>query len=115
MEFEVPSVQPYVLTPGRSVPLPGNLPIDYFSLFVDESMLQHIIAQTILNSEQFMLSHSLAPHSRIRRWVKEEHTVYELQRFLALIIVMGIVRYPQIESLEHFMAICHRCLLQCKL
>ena len=98
MEFEVPSAQPYVLTPGRSVPLPGNTPIDYLSLFVDESMLQHIVAQTILNSDQFTQSHTLAPHSRIRRWVKEEHTVHELRRFLALIIVMGIVRYPQIES-----------------
>ena len=97
-EDDVPSIPPYTLTSGCSASLPGNRPIDYFSLFVDESMLQHIVEQTILNSEQFMESHILAPHSRIRRWSKEEHTIAELRRFLALILVMGIVRYPQIES-----------------
>ena len=98
MEDDVPSIPPYTLTSGCSASLPGNRPIDYFSMFVDESMLQHIVDQTILNSEQFMESHTLAPHSRIRQWSKEEHTIAELRRFLALILVMGIVRYPQIES-----------------
>ena len=74
MEVEVPSVQPYVLTPGCSVPLPGNTPIDYFSPLVDESMLEHIVVQTMLNSKQFMQSHTLAPHSRIRQWIKKEHS-----------------------------------------
>ena len=98
MEADVPSPQTYTLEAGCSVPLPGNRPIDYFSLFVDDSMLQHIVDQTNLYSEQFMASHTLAPHSRIRRWSKEEHTIAELQRFLALILIMGLVRYPQMES-----------------
>lgn len=66
MEVEVPSVQRCVLTPGHCVPLPGNTLIDYFSLFVDESTLQHIVVQIILNIKQCIQSHTLAPHSRIR-------------------------------------------------
>ena len=98
MEDDVPSIPPYTLTSGCSATLSGNRPIDYFSLFVDEEMLQHIVDQTILYSKQFIDSHTLAPHSRIRQWLKETHTTAELRRFLALILTMGIVRYPQIES-----------------
>ena len=98
MEDDVPSIQPYTLESGCSASLSGNRPIDYFSLFVNESVLQHIVDQTNLNREQYMASHMLAPHSRIRQWLKQEHTIGELQKFLALIFIVGIVRYPQIES-----------------
>ena len=98
MEDDVPSIQPYTLESGCSASLSGNRPIDYFSLFVNESMLQNIVDQTNLNSEQYIASHTLAPHSRIRQWLKQKHTIGELQKFLALILIMGIVRYPQIES-----------------
>ena len=98
MEQDVPPIPLYTMASGCSATLAGNAPIDYFSLFVDERMLQHIVEQTILNSKQFMESHTLGQRSRIRQWLKEEHTIAELRRFLALIIVMGIVRYPQIES-----------------
>jgi len=57
--------------------------MDYFSLFVDESMVQHIVEQTKLFSEQFMAPHTLARHSRVRQWLKEDHTVAELRRFIS--------------------------------
>ena len=79
--------------PGCSATLTGNALIDYFSLFVNERMLQHIVEQTILNSKQFMESHTLGQHSRIQQWLKEEHTITELRRFLALTIVIGIIRH----------------------
>ena len=44
-----------------------------------------------------MESHTLAPQSRKRQWQKVEHTVDELWKFLVLILVMGLVRYPTIE------------------
>ena len=98
MERDVPPIPPYSMTSGCSATLAGNAPIDYFSLFVDDCMLQHIVDQTILNSKHFMESHTLGQRSQIRQWLKEEHTIGKLRRFLALIIIMGIVRYPQIES-----------------
>ena len=51
MEQDVPSIPLYTMAPGCSATLAGNAPIDYFSLFVDELMLQHIVEQTILNSK----------------------------------------------------------------
>ena len=45
-----------------------------------------------------MESHTLGQCSWIRQWLKEEHTIAELRRFPALIIIMEIVSYPQIES-----------------
>ena len=108
MDTDVPSIQPYILKSGCSAPyiwksgcsapLSGNKPLDYFSLFVDQRMLQDIFDQTNLNSAQYIEFHTLAPHSRIRQWLKEEHSIAELRKFLALILVMGIVRYPQIEN-----------------
>ena len=51
MEQDVPSIPLYTMAPGCSATLAGNAPIDYFSHFVDELMLQHIVEQTILNSK----------------------------------------------------------------
>ena len=98
MQVEVPSVPSYTLQVGVSATLSGTRPLDYFSLFMDDSMLQHIVAHTNLCAQQYMESHTLAPHSRKRQWQKEEHTLEELQRFLALILVMGLVHYPRVES-----------------
>ena len=98
MDTSVPPIPDYTLTPGCSMPLSGNSPIDYFTMFVDDTMLHHIVEQTKLNYEQFSASHTLGPRSRIRQWAKQEHTISELRQFLALVLVMGIVRYPSIES-----------------
>ena len=92
------SVPEYTLEPGCSVPVEGDRPLDYLSLLITDDMLQHIVHQTNLNAEQFISSTELAPHSRVRRWAKMVHDLNELKRFLAIIIVMGLVRYPQIEN-----------------
>ena len=63
----------------------------------DNSMLQYIVDQTNLYAQQFIESHELGPHSRVRYWYKTAHNISELLRFLAIIILMGLVRYPQIE------------------
>ena len=47
---------------------------------------------------KFIDSHELGPDSRVRQWSKETHDVNELRRFLAIIILMGLIRYPQMES-----------------
>ncbi len=63
-----------------------------------EDMLKSIVEQTKLNSDQFTAGHTLARRSRIRQWLREDHTLAELRKFVALILVMGMVRYPSIES-----------------
>ncbi len=67
-----------------------RIALDYFSLFVDESMLCHIVEQTKLNFEQYVASRTLGPRSWMRQWSKEEHSIAELCKFIALILTMGI-------------------------
>ena len=69
MDAVIPSIPSYTCQPGITMPISGDRPLDIFSLFVDRNMLQHIVDQTNLNAEQYIASHSLAPHSRIRQWM----------------------------------------------
>lgn len=91
-------VPEYTGEAGCSVPVEGERPIDFFSLLFTNDMMQQIVTQTNLYAEQFIDSHELGPHSRVRQWSKETHNVNELCRFLAIIILMGLIRYPQMES-----------------
>ena len=65
MENDVPPIPPYSMTSGCSATFAGNASIDYFPLFVDDCTLQHIVDQTVLNSKQFMESHTLGQRSQI--------------------------------------------------
>ena len=92
------SLPEYTCQPGCTIPMGDNRPIDYLSHLVTTDMLQKIVTQTNLYAQQYIESHDLSPHSRVRRWSKSVFDVSQLQRFLAIIIIMGLVRYPQIES-----------------
>ena len=92
------SVPEYNLTPGCSASVDGSSPLSFFSLLMTSTILQTIVDQTNLYAQQFIDSRDLGPHSRARRWAKRVFDISELFRFLAILIVMGIVRYPQIES-----------------
>jgi len=95
---DIPSIPTYTLSPGVSIDISDSSPLNLFSLFIDSHMLEHIVQHTKLYAEQYMASKTMGPHSRIRQWLKQEHTVPELQQFIALVLIMGLVRYPQIES-----------------
>ena len=98
VEMDAPYVvTDYTLLAGCSVPMEGESPLEYFSLLLTDSMLENIVAYTNLSAEQFIDTHELAPHSRVRRWSKNVHDLDELRQFLAIVIMMGLVRYPQIE------------------
>ena len=94
---ESDSVPDYTQQAGCSTPMDGESPIDFFSLLFTDSMLHHIVAQTNLSAQQFIESHELAPHSGVRCWSKSVHNIDELRQFLAMIVIMGLVHYPQIE------------------
>ena len=91
-------VPEYSLNPGCSATVEGNNPLSFFSLLINNSILQTIVDQTNLYAQQFISSHDLGPHSHARSWVKRTSDIAELLQVLAIIIVMGIVPYPQIES-----------------
>ena len=82
---------------GCTASVEGESPLDFFSLLLTDDMLMHIVMQTNLSAQQFIESRELSRHSRVRRWSKGVHNINELRQFLAIIIIMGLVRYPQIE------------------
>ena len=82
---------------GCTASVEGESLMEFFSLLLMDDILMHIVTQTNLSAQEFIESYELAPHSRVRRWSKGVHDIHELRRFLAIIIIMGLVRYPQIE------------------
>ena len=61
-------------------------------------MLETVVDETKLFSQQYIATHKLGPKSRVHRWNNTPHTLAELKKFLALIITMGLVDYPRIED-----------------
>ena len=92
-----PTVPDYTLQAECSVPVEVESPLDFFSLLLTEEMLQNIVTQTNLSAQQFVETHELPPHSRVRQWSKSVHDIDELRQFLAIVLIMGLVQYPQIE------------------
>ena len=82
---------------GFTASLERESPLEFFSPLLTDDILMHIVTQTNLSAQQFIKSHLLSPHSRVRRWSKVVHDINGLCQFLAIIIIMGLVRYPQIE------------------
>ena len=83
----------YTFQPRCTIPVgDNNRPIHYLSHLVTDDMHSNKPLCTAVHRESF------SPHSRVRRWSKSVFVVSQLQRFLAIIIIMGLVRYPQIES-----------------
>ena len=59
-------------------------PEENFVTFCLNEMQQHIVHQTNVYADQYIWSHELGPHSRVRQWTKRAHDVCELLRFLAI-------------------------------
>ena len=97
-ETGVPLIPAYVEWPGVAEDVDGERPIDLFKLFVTTPMLEHIVGQTNLSANQHLESQDLAPRSRVRQWRNIAHTLQELLKFLSLVLMMGLIRLPQIES-----------------
>ena len=60
--------------------------------------LQVVVDQTNLYAQQYLDANELGHRSRVHDWKKAPHNLAELKKFLALIIVMGIVQLPYASS-----------------
>ena len=78
----------------------NKCPIYFFDLFINRNILQTIVDQTNLCAEQYIAanSQSLGPRSRVHLWSKTRHTTEELSKFIALLILMGIIQYPHLDD-----------------
>lgn len=83
---------------GCTVDMTNKTPVEFFHLFVTDSMLQNIVDQVNIYAQQFIDATNLPPRSRANLWSKSSHNIDELKQFLALIIVMGIIHYPCVED-----------------
>ena len=93
------SLQDYQGRSGCTEDMTNKTPVDFFSMFITEQMLQDIVQQTNLYAQQFLDSATnIPPRSRTNLWDKKSHDVSELRKFLSLVIVMGIIHFPSIED-----------------
>lgn len=73
----------------------GASPLDFFSLFLDEEMLNLLTTETNRYAAQ-LLSTPLRPHSRLKDWKNTNNN--EIKLFLAIIMWMGLAPLPTIAK-----------------
>ena len=64
-------------------------PIDYFGLFFDEDLLEHILVQTNLYAEQYFENQTVSDSSRFKSWVPINDE--EFKTFIGLLLLTGLV------------------------
>ncbi|XP_037527279.1 piggyBac transposable element-derived protein 4 isoform X1 [Rhipicephalus sanguineus] len=89
-----PSVFPFDATHSGQVS-PSALPVnakevEYFKLFFDEELVSEIVAATNKHANKKVQERSLPRKSRLRSW--QETDVAEVYCFLAVVLLMGLVR-----------------------
>ena len=67
-------------------------------MMVTDEMLDEVVAQTQLYATQYINAHTITTRSRVQQWSRQDFDRDELKRFLALIIIMGLVNLPQLED-----------------
>ena len=75
----------------------GTQPLDIASFFLEDDLYELLVTQTNLYTSQYCTEHSMLPrYSRVRLW--KDLTVEEIQKFLALHLLTGIIRKPEISQ-----------------
>ena len=92
------AIPTFTATPGCSHLLTDRTPLNFFHLMVSDEMLDNIVRQSCTYADQFIASHELGPRSRVHGWHRQDFNRDELKKFLALIIVMGLINLPQLED-----------------
>ena len=79
-------------------PLPPNpTEEDFFKLYINEDIIDHIVTQTNLYAQQYIEreQNNLRPHSVVKQWKPTDRQ--EMIAFLAMLIMMGIIHKPRIN------------------
>ena len=88
----------YSLTLGCNHPCDNATPLEFFRMLVTDNILGNIVTQTNLYASQYISTHNLPPQLRVHSWSREQFTREELQKFISLIIVIGLVNLPTLED-----------------
>lgn len=98
-----PNIQ-FVGNPGpKRIPAGVNDPIDYVQLYINQQVIDLIVTETNRYATSWIESHQdylqRFPKSRVYRWIKVGNTTSdEIRAFLSVIINMGLIKKPSIES-----------------
>ena len=88
----------YTLSPGCTQPVGDGSPLHFFQMLVTDDMLDNIVQQTNLYASQYTDTHTITLRSRVQQWSRQEFDRDELKKFLALVIIMGLVNLPTMED-----------------
>ena len=93
-----PQIPDFTATPGIKVQLPDEAGAgDYMKLFFTDEFFDLLVTQTNLYASQYIRNFpNLPTHSQARAWF--DTTRAEMKKFLALSLLMGIVRKPAISD-----------------
>ena len=97
-EDHQPDIPPFTNQPKLNVDMPENADmIDFLDIFLDEEFYNMITIQTNLYASQFRKKHTILPrYSRARNW--KDVTNDEMRQFIALQVLTGIVKKPEISQ-----------------
>lgn len=75
---------------------PLSVPIDYFRCFVTDETVELMVTETNRYAQQYLHNKELKAKSRVRKW--HETNGVEMQKFIGILLQMGLVRKPSIED-----------------
>ena len=93
-----PQIPQFTATPGIQVPLPNEPSAgDFMKLFLTDQLFDLLVTQTNLYASQYKRNNPNLPrHSQANYWF--DTTRNEMKKFLALTLLMGIVKKPELSD-----------------
>ena len=91
-------IQIFSSVPGCTQPMGDSSPLHFFQLLVTDEMLDGVVGQIQLYVTQYIDAHTINPRSHIQQWSRQQFNRDELKKFMALIIIMGLVNLPLMED-----------------
>lgn len=92
---EAPVIPNFVATPGIQVDTTNFVPLDFFKLYISEDMFNYFVTETNRFAQQHITSNQMKTKARGKNWVPV--TVNEMKQFLGLLLLMGILRKPDMQ------------------
>ena len=91
-----PQIPAFTGNAGIQVDVENFSPFQFFSLYVDDDLINHFVHQTNKYAREFIATAQLAACSRARAWT--ETNPAEMRIFLGIVFLMGIVKKPDLNS-----------------
>ncbi|KAM4807675.1 piggyBac transposable element-derived protein 4-like [Rhinophrynus dorsalis] len=91
-----PQVPLFGETVGVTVDTTNFEVVDFFKMFLPDTVLQNMVTETNRYAEQYRSERTLTAHARAQSWVPTN--LCEIKKFWGLTLAMGIIRKPSLHS-----------------